>query len=520
MLVTLQTKRKMKKRKIKKNNAWKYQIVSSGIFNDILVFTLNNAMKIFDSLLDRDREKEREGGKYLPNVHTTSWTRLNIPIRAFVKGTVKLLMSVTETKMIEYVLRGIEKALDYFFPFPTLVRVIFPKILELWANSEEVVRILSFLIIRNIAVHFPYPKINECLKGSYLKFVKNAKFCNKVTIGIVNFMANCVVELYSIDFTASYQHAFVYIRQVAIHLRDAYIQKKSKGAVKSVYTWQVYNCLRVWIKLLCANPSQPDLWLLALPLCQLIHGIIGLVPSPKYYPLRIYYLHLLNELGQSRTKAGKPLFLNSLSYIIEMLNYPYFHKNIKPWSGKPEVFQFSLTASDKIIQTYAFYDAIMREVLELLVTYFMTYYKSVSFPELALPAIVQLKQFLQTCQPSPFPAKIKQFVEVLENQSKVILSHRNLANFNPADEHKVAAFMSKLKQKTPLEIFSHKILQELEEQKKLILLQNEEDQKKEEEEETKANESFPEEPEEDWEMEEEKDAQVKEFNLKEFTEEE
>jgi nucleolar complex protein 2 len=334
-------------------------------------------------------------------------------------------------------------------------------------------------------------------------------------------MSNCVVELYGIDFIASYQHAFVYVRQVAIHLRDAYMARKNRRAVASVYTWQVYHCLKVWVKLLCANPNQPDIWHLAFPLCQIIHGIIGLVPSPRYYPLRIHYLHLLNDLAQSRSQAAaKPLFLNSLSYILEMLSYSFFHKNIKPWSGKPEVFQFSLTASDKIIQTYAFYDAIMREALELLVTYFMTYYKSVSFPELALPAIVQLKQFLQTCQPSPFPAKIKQFVEALENQSKVILSHRNLANFNPADEHKVAAFMSKLKQKTPLEVFSHKILQELQEQKKLILLQSEEDQKKAEEEEEEIKELAASNPEtaEDLEMEIEDD-QVKELNLKEFTEE-
>jgi len=201
-----------------------------------------------------------------------------------------------------------------------------------------------------------------------------------------------------------------------------------------------------------------------------------------------------------------------------MLAYSFFHKNIKPWSGKPEYFTFSLKAHDKMIQTYAFYDSIMREVLELLVKYFITYSKSVSFLELALPAIVQLKQFLQTCQPSSYPAKIKQFVEVLENQSKVILSHRNLANFNPADEHKVLSFMSKLKQKTPLEIYYNRFLLDLEEQKKLQLLEQSEEPEEQEEPENDFNHQKNNFPEEEWDRVEDDD-QLKEFNLKEFTEE-
>ena len=62
-------------------------------------------------------------------------------------------------------------------------------------------------------------------------------------------MLNSVVELYRLDMCASYQHAFVYIRQLAVHLRNAIVVKK-KDAHLQVYNWQFVYALRVWAKLL------------------------------------------------------------------------------------------------------------------------------------------------------------------------------------------------------------------------------------------------------------------------------
>jgi hypothetical protein len=46
---------------------------------------------------------------------------------------------------------------------------------------------------------------------------------------VVSLMWNCVAELYGLDLKLSYQHAFVYIRQLAIHLRTAIINKTKVG---------------------------------------------------------------------------------------------------------------------------------------------------------------------------------------------------------------------------------------------------------------------------------------------------
>jgi nucleolar complex protein 2 len=54
-------------------------------------------------------------------------------------------------------------------------------------------------------------------------------------MGNVNFMMNGVVELYALDFAVGYQHAFVYIRELAVALRKA-LQQKTKEAFRKVFS--------------------------------------------------------------------------------------------------------------------------------------------------------------------------------------------------------------------------------------------------------------------------------------------
>jgi len=66
------------------------------------------------------------------------------------------------------------------------------------------------------------------MKESYLTYVRNAKFGVAMQRGAVNFMANGVVELFLLDDIGAYQLAFVYIRQLAVHLRQALSQKNNE----------------------------------------------------------------------------------------------------------------------------------------------------------------------------------------------------------------------------------------------------------------------------------------------------
>ena len=112
------------------------------------------------------------------------------------------------------------------------------------------------------------------------------------------FMAQCVIELFGLDLNVAYEHAFVYIRQLAIHLRNA-IQKTSDAATRQVYSWQYVNCLRLWAQALCAlaKPADSPLRQLAYPLVQICLGTARLLPNIRYAPLRFQCVRMLNNLA-------------------------------------------------------------------------------------------------------------------------------------------------------------------------------------------------------------------------------
>ena len=74
--------------------------------------------------------------------------------------------------------------------------------------------------MRQMVIVSPYPFIEIALKGIYLTFIRNCKFPTPSTKPTLAFMLNSVVELYALDLSSAYQHAFVYIRQLAVHRKS------------------------------------------------------------------------------------------------------------------------------------------------------------------------------------------------------------------------------------------------------------------------------------------------------------
>ena len=250
--------------------------------------------------------------------------------------------------------------------------------------------------------------------------LKNAKFTSPSTWPVINFMRRSLSELMSLDKKAAYNHAFVYVRQLSISLRNALAVQK-KEAVQSVYNWQFVHSLHLWAHFFgTAHTSNDALEPLIYPLVQVVTGTIKLVYVSKYYPLRFHLCSILSKLS---AESGK--FIPVLPYYLEILNKYNFNKKTTKVSMKPVDLGNILRISKGQLLENGAKDSIMDKVYLGVFEYLSYQAHKIAFPELVIPALVQMKDFLKRCKVANYCKKVKQLVDKIEENAKYITNKRN-----------------------------------------------------------------------------------------------
>lgn len=186
----------------------------------------------------------------------------------------------------------------------------------MWGTADDSVRVLAFFCILRITNNQRTALLDTVLKSMYMTYVKNSKFVSLKSLSVINFMRRSLVEMYALDTNVSYQHVFLYIRQLAIHLRTA-ITVKKKENIQAVYNWQFINSLRLWGNLLAVTYNKTTMQQLIYPFVQVCMGTIKLVPTTQYYPLRFHIVQILMDLDKN---TG--VFIPILPFLLEVL---YIH---------------------------------------------------------------------------------------------------------------------------------------------------------------------------------------------------
>ncbi|KAJ1342421.1 hypothetical protein BSLG_003010 [Batrachochytrium salamandrivorans] len=401
-----------------------YRVEEGKVFNTVVLIALKYSTVVFNHVLfgaDIDG-KPRKG---LPS-GAKKWGRIQKLVKAFLSTTLKFMQQMTDTSMLSFMLKQCENAAAYFACFPKQRSEFLKRIVHYWAFSEQE-------------------------QGTYSSFLEVSRSTNVHSWTHINFMGNCIIELCGIHLPTTYQLAFVYIRQMAIKLRSS-ITSKTKESFKSVYNWQFLQSIRLWSRMLATycnvalgNPKDTEvLQPLIYPLVQIAIGVM------RHFPFRLQIIKALIEL---MNKTGT--FIPVAAYLFDILHSAEVSDRSKTSTLKALDFSLTIQAPNSYLGTKPFQRGLIEETVHMLFEYYSSFALSISFPELIIPAIIELKHISKNSKDMHLNKFLIQLVEKLDQNGTFIENKRSGLDFGPKDSKRIEEFLADIpRENTPLGKFN------------------------------------------------------------------
>ncbi|EIW66183.1 hypothetical protein TREMEDRAFT_35338 [Tremella mesenterica DSM 1558] len=438
----------------------KYSIDSAAVFNKLVI----TALKFTPVVLAHHMPyKALPNGRFKLHQAKKSAQPLNRLVLSHLSTLLHLIKSLpsSSTEDSGLVLTAIgesSKLLPWILGARKHVRAYLKVMLDLWSSAGDEVRIASFLAVRRLFVAGDEGIKDLCLKNTYRSLLPPLRNTTPHTLPSINLMKNTAASLYQISPAQSYTHAFGAIRMLAVHLRNV-VRASTSGkagenqeAFRSVYNWQYVHCLDFWSLVLgaaCAKGVEgEELKPLIYPLVQIALGVVRLLPSSRYFPLRFHILHSLISLSR-KTSTYIPLS----PFLLEILSSSEFHSHPKSSSLKPLDLEYIIRAPAQYPKTKIYQECLSEELIFLLADHLSSFSTHVAFPELSLPVVMTLRKHLKkgTAGGAKSQNLIKGLVERIEETRKWVEGKRRNVGFAPKDLGEVRRFLGDTEEdKTPL----------------------------------------------------------------------
>ncbi|EJD75679.1 nucleolar complex protein [Loa loa] len=320
-----------------------YVINDSDVFEGVVRLCFTYLGKYLLTLIDHikteadDEEpdpKLKKVGKYKKKQYRC-WKKHGNLIKSYLHALLQFLNEIQTPSVTVCTLRAITDLLELYIHFPKLIRNLTKAVIKIWSRRTDECRIAAFLALSKlIRIHknsFP-----ALIKRCYLEYVMNVRDVKAESWPLIVLMQKSYAELCMTYPEITYQYAFVYIRQTAIHLRNAMIAKR-KDLIQTIYNWQFMQCLYLWSQVIAkahrhiSNKKEDTAGIKELdyPLCQITISTMKLFPSLKYFPLRLHCLRILLIIQQNCHT-----YIPTLSLAVELLSDALLMLKKKPMKGK------------------------------------------------------------------------------------------------------------------------------------------------------------------------------------------
>lgn len=370
----------------------KYVVSSPELYNEIVSQVLSNGAVILYKLLgiETPSETTAEILKSHPK-----WKPILKLILSFFKSVMHVLSglaaSTKDIQVASYIISSMDEFLHLLAATPRLAKNFLNALLVFWANGPNIterssrVRLSAFMLLLKMSQSIPGCMAEECFRSVYLSFARSCKSMSESTSHNVTFMMECIAMLYGTDSAMAYQQAYLYIRQLGLHLRTILLKHSTDSTVQ-VTGWQFVNCLRCWVTVLCESSVSAELRELVFPLTQIILGSISHVSSPYFIPYKFHLISLLHRLA-SKCET----FIPTTMKLFEILESVDPTTKITPSTEVAPKLAYILKFPTDSLNSAVVRDAIIQHAITLVQHDAEIYKFHPGFPELSFFAIRKLR---------------------------------------------------------------------------------------------------------------------------------
>ncbi|KAG2174736.1 hypothetical protein INT43_005794 [Umbelopsis isabellina] len=429
----------------KYNATCRYQVNSETVFMKILATVLDTA----PLLINANLVAKKVGSP----ASAPKWSELQPVTRLYCNSLLRILHDVADDELYQVLLEQLDSLVTYIAIFPQARKAYVKILLKLWStpaiSSSVRQQCMSNLCnmasvpINDKATGKKSTMLGYVLKCVYITYARRAQQVDAESAVAIEEMRTSSVKVYRANDKHSLHHALVYIQLLTQYLQTA-TKSQTKDTVKVVLSWQYLNCLKFWSKVvgtICGanaqDGSKPSQLAEAIyPLVEISIGLIKLMPSVQFLPLRFHLIRMLVDLGK-QTGTYIPL----APYLFELFNIDEIRKKAKSVSMPPLEFDLIIKAPKEYLHGKVYQDELLSQLHSCLIEYYACYGLSIAFPELAVTAIVELTAQEKRAKNPKFMRQLHTLKEKLEEQTRYIQQQRSAIEYNPTNQAEANAFL-------------------------------------------------------------------------------